>query len=296
MTAVLVRTPPPSVATLAALGRKEIRRHACHPAFIAGAALTAIMLTLYLTRRSDDVDAMVVYPASFLGLFGLMTGYWLTLSTQPAAEALDTTPAPAHLRTAALCLGTLVPFAAGVAAFAAIVAFQPVPLWTQHGIGTPDRIAMLVSQVVMSAVGGPLLGIAIARWVRAVWLPPVLFVGIELWIGTACGFASNFQNSTLVLLVRMFTPFTFFITATDYDTGEVWRGSPWFYLAWQVCLCALAVTVAMLRGADPVTRQRLRDTLLLVVALCALTYWLAVTGGPSHAMVIDYTGFRQPLL
>jgi hypothetical protein len=287
---------PPSAATLAALSRYEIRRYARHPLFLAGLALTALMLALYLVSRRTDVDALVVYPASYLGVFGVMIGYWLTLSTRHAAEALDATPTPAHLRTVALCVAAIVPFVAGVAALAVILAFQPMPDWMRHAVGTPDRIAMLTGQVVMSAVGGPLLGIAIARWIRAMWLPPVLFVGIVLWLGTAAGLASNYQNSTLILFVRMFTPFTYFITASAYDTGEVWRGSPWFYLAWQVCLCALAVTVAMLKGADPIIRRRLLDTLLLVVALCALTYWLAVTGGPSHATVVDYTGFTQPIL
>jgi hypothetical protein len=287
---------PPRGATLSALGRYEIRRYARHPVFLAGLAVTAVMVTLYLVSGRTDVDALVVYPASLLGVFGVMIGYWLTLSTQSAAEALDATPTPAHLRTAALCLSAAVPFVAGLATFAVILAFEPVPDWARHAIGTPDRVAMLLGQVVISAVGGPLLGIAIARWVRALWLPPVLFVLIELWCGTANGLASNYQNSTPILLVRMFTPFTFFITATDFDAGEVWRGSPWFFLAWQVSLCALAVTVAMLRDADPITRLRLRDTLLLVAACSALTYWLAVTGGPSHALMVDYTGFKQPIL
>jgi hypothetical protein len=292
----LVAAPSSNVVTLAALSRVEIRRYLRHPVFLLGLAATAVMLTVFLTRRSTDVDNLVTYPASFLGLFGVMTGYWLALSTQPTAEALDATPTPAHLRTAALSTAAVVPFVAGVVALVAIVAFQPVPLWTQRSVATPDRVTMLVAEVVMSAVGGPLLGVAVARWVRAVWLPPVLFVVIELWLGTAAGLASNFQNSTLVLLVRMFTPFTFFVTANGFDAGEVWRGSPWFYVAWQVCLCALAVTVAMLKDADPVTRRRLHDTLLVVVALCALTYWLAVTGGLSHAVLVDYTGFKQPIL
>jgi hypothetical protein len=91
--------------------------------------------------------------------------------------------------------------------------------------------------------------------------------------------------------MRLFAPFTFF-TASDQNAVETWRGSPWFFVGWQLCLCAVAVTVALLRGAEPGLRSRLTRLLIVILTVTALMYALTVTGGLGHA-VISHAGEAQ---
>lgn len=90
-------------------------------------------------------------------------------------------------------------------------------------------------------------------------------------------------------MLRFFAPFTFF-TLTDGPNGvDTWRGSPWFFVGWQLSLCAVAVTVALLRGADARLKRRLIRVLLAILAVSALMYALTVTGGWAHPDV-SYLG------
>jgi anaerobic C4-dicarboxylate transporter len=67
-------------------------------------------------------------------------------------------------------------------------------------------------------------------------------------------------------------------------------------LAWQLCLCALAVIIALLHHAEPEPRRRLIDALFVVVALTAASYALAVSGGLDHAVVTYPHESPQPIL
>jgi hypothetical protein len=160
--------------------------------------------------------------------------------------------------------------------------------WTEGAFTTTDRSAVLLSQVAIPALGGPLLGIALGRWVRAGWIAPAFFLIIVGWVMLANGLADTYRNSLPVLLMRMFAPFTFFTTWTGSGV-ETWRGSPVAFLGWQLCLCALAVTVALLRDTGRRRRRRLLVCLFVVGSLAVATWALAVTGGLHHA-VITYPG------
>jgi hypothetical protein len=144
----------------------------------------------------------------------------------------------------------------------------------------------------MPAVGGPLLGIALARWVRAPWVAPALFLIIVGWVLVADGLTVTYLNSTPALYLRMFAPFTFFTSA---DQGGVWswRGSPMAFLGWQLCLCGLAITVALLRDAEPRVRRRLTTSLVVLALLAAVCYTLAVTGGLPHPVFTYPSGSTQ---
>jgi len=106
--------------------------------------------------------------------------------------------------------------------------------------------------------------------------------------------AATHRSSEPVLLMRFFAPFTFF-TASNSDAVETWRGSPWFFVGWQLCLCAVAVTVALLRGAEPALRNRLTRVLIVALAAAALMYALTVTGGLGHAVISNPGMPPQPI-
>ncbi|HWM98761.1 MAG TPA: hypothetical protein VNO54_17105, partial [Streptosporangiaceae bacterium] len=92
------------------------------------------------------------------------------------------------------------------------------------------------------------------------------------------------QNSTFVAVLRLFAPFAFFTLHSDAGGVTAWRGSPWFFIGWQLALCAIAVLVALLRGAEGRTRSRIIRALAIAGVAAVIMLVLAVTGGFTHAV------------
>ena len=63
---------------------------------------------------------------------------------------------------------------------------------------------------------------------------------------------------------------------------EAWRGSPWFFIGWQLALCAIAVLVALLRGAEGRLRTRIIQALGLASLAALILLVLAAAGGFTH--------------
>ncbi len=57
-------------------------------------------------------------------------------------------------------------------------------------------------------------------------------------------------DSAPVAVLRLFAPFAFFTYVLNGGGVTTCRGSPWFFIGWQLALCAIAVLVALLRGAE----------------------------------------------
>ena len=114
---------PASLRTMAGI---EARRLARHPAFIVGAVLAfGILVLLFFIEENPhlgDLLSMPVIPAFFIGLTSLVATARLTRSTEATAEAIGTAPGTEGRRTAALALACLVPFAAGAAWIALLLA------------------------------------------------------------------------------------------------------------------------------------------------------------------------------
>ena len=206
-------------------------------------------------------------------------------------------PASPQLRTGALCLAALVPFAVGALTLAAILIFQqPAGPWIYGAFGPSDRFAMLAGQVPVAALGGPLLGIAAARWVRFVWALPVLVVLLAVWVVVVNTVAAIYRNLLAAVLLRMLTPYAYFLTLDQQPRQvETWQGSPWFFLGWQLSLCALAVTVALRRGAGPRWRRPMKVITAAIGLVAVAMYLLAATGGLDHAVVTRPDGTVIPL-
>ena len=78
-------------------------------------------------------------------------------------------------------------------------------------------------------------------------------------------------------MLRLFAPFALF-TFTDSDAGvTAWRGSPWFFIGWQLALCAIAVLVALLRGAEGRVRTRIIRALGIAGVAALILLVLAAT-------------------
>jgi hypothetical protein len=285
VTATLAAARPEAVAgraTLAALAARELRRFVANPVFLAGAALTA--LTLWDSGRTvvTEIDTTVPYPAIFLGGFGMMAAFWQTRSMRASDPVVGTTPTTLPMRTAALCTVAIVPFLCGVLSLVALWLYQPVAGdWVYGAFSPPARVAVLVAQMVLPVLGGPLLGVALGRWVRFPGAAFLLFLVLYGWVTLVTIVSLFHPGPTPNVLLRLLAPFAFF-TSTDTTTITTWRGSPWFFIGWQLALCAIAVLVALLRGADGRIRYTIVRALPIVAVVAVILLALAATGGFPH--------------
>ncbi len=85
-------------------------------------------------------------------------------------------------------------------------------------------------------------------------------------------------------MLRLFSPFAFFTHLSDSGGVTAWRGSPWFFIGWQLALCAIAVLVALLRGAEGPVRTRIIRALAITGVAAVILLVLAATGGFPRAL------------
>ena len=270
-------------ATFAALATRETRRFVLNPVFLFAVAITAWTIWAGRDPAVTDIDTVSSYPAIFLGGFGMMATFWLTRSMRASEPVVGVAPVTLPARTAALCAVAIVPLACGGLALLGFLHFHPVSGPAYGPFSMSARIAVLAGQIMVPALGGPLLGIALGRWVRFPGAAFVLFLILYGWVTLVTILALWHPDSAPVAVLRLFAPFAFF-TTTAGNTADVtaWRGSPWFFIGWQLALCAIAVLVALLRGAAGRVRFRIICALGIAGAAALIMLVLAATGGFTH--------------
>ena len=286
MTATLTFGPPEAAAgraTFAALAARETRRFVLNPVFLFAVAITVAALWAGPGTRVTEIDTFNPYPAIFFGGFGMLAAFWLTRSMRASEPVVGVTPVTLPARTAALCAVAIVPFACGCLALLRFVQLIPVGDAAYGPFSPSARIAVLVGQIVVPALGGPLLGVALGRWVRFPGAAFVLFLLLYGWVSLVTILSMSHPNSTLVAVLRLFAPFAFFTLHSDAGV-TAWRGSPWFFLGWQLALCAIAVLAALLRGAEGRARSRIIRALGIAGVAAVILLGLAATGGFPHAV------------
>ena len=287
MTATLTLGPPGAAvgrATFAALAVRETRRLVLNPVFLSAVAFIVYTLWAGPDTGLTEIDTANPYPAIFLGGFGMMATYWLTRSMRASEPVVGVTPVTMPARTAALCAVALVPFACACLALLRFVQLIPVSNALYGPFSPSARVAVLVGQMVVPALGGPLLGVALGRWVRFPGAAFVLFLIIYGWVSLVTIVTMSHPDSLPVAVLRLFSPFAFFSLHSDAGGVTAWRGSPWFFIGWQLALCAIAVLVALLRGAEGRTRSRIIRTLAIAGVAAVILLALAASGGFTHAV------------
>jgi hypothetical protein len=255
-----------------------------NPVFLFAVAITVYALWAGPDTRVTEIDTENPYPAIFLGGFGMMATYWLTRSMRASEPVVGVTPVTRSARTAALCATAIVPFACGCLALLRFVQLIPVSSPLYGPFSPSARVAVLVGQIVIPALGGPLLGVALGRWVRFPGAAFVLFLLLYGWVSLVTILSFSHPDSTPVAVLRLFAPFAYFTYAGNAGGVTAWRGSPWFFLGWQLALCAIAVLVALLRGAEGRVRTRVIRALAIAGVAAVILLVLAVTGGFAHAV------------
>jgi hypothetical protein len=178
-----------------------------------------------------------------------------------------------------------VPCICGILSLVAFRLYQPVAgEWVYGAFSQPARIAVLVGQMVLPALGGPLLGVALGRWVRFPGAAFVLFLLLYGWVSLVTIVGITHPDPAPNVVLHLFAPFAFFTSADNVAEVTTGRGSPWFFAGWQVALCAIALLVAVLRGAESRTRFAIVRALEIVLAVAVILLVLASVGGFAHAV------------
>ncbi len=262
---------------LFALARVEARRFARHPLFLFGTGTVAVLAVIQLVQKSGGGGspiAAVVVIAFLIGVFGFVVAHRLTTSMRRTADLAGTAPLGRQQRTAALCLACLVPFVVGCVATAFLLVTQIV--WTPVGIPASAHVASfrdesdlalvtaILAMAPLATLGGPLLGVAVARWApfRGSALVGVVTL---LFVCSAAAEAAHPWN--------LLAPWPILYEERAADSGAMttsWLlphiSQPWV-LGYVLCLCGLAVVAALLR--DRANRRQLLWT-GGVLAVCAV--------------------------
>ena len=286
MTAALEVSRPEAVArraTLVPLAARELRRFVLNPVFLFAVVMTLWVAWSRAGATVTEIDEVNGYPAVFLGGFGMMAAYWLSRSMRASEPVAGVTPVTRPARTAALCAVAIVPFLCGILALLGFLRTYPLSDAAYGPFSPSARIAVLVGQIVVPALGGPLLGVALGRWVRFPGAAFVLFLVIFGWVQLVTILTILRPDSAPIAVLRLFSPFAFFSLHADAGV-TAWRGSPWFFIGWQLALCAIAVLVALLRGAEGRVRTRIIRALAITGAAAVILLVLAATGGFTHAV------------
>jgi len=276
-------------STTRALVRKEITHYLRHPVFIVGALLLAAVSWLGATspddRASTSMDGLA--PGALLGLLGIVVMASLTKRSDRAAEAAGAVSVSQRTRTLALAGAVVVPVTCALAWFvSAVIGFQehpPAPDGVQFG-GVDDSYiyATMFAQGVMAAVGGPLLGLMIGRWLPRRGVAPVVMVLMVLVTIVMQGIFEWTRSW------RVVWPWTHFYGAMgvpgDSDRFMVLTGSPFLYVGYLVALCALGLLIALLRDPEADRRGLVRATVAVAAAAVVLLV-LTIVGGYDHTLV-----------
>ena len=271
-------------ATVLALARADARRYARHPLFLGAAALLLISMGDGVRQQEQNGSPLngALLVAFLLGVFGFVVAHRLTTSLGRTGDLAGTAPvgrAAAHhgptpgvpgAGRRRLCLHRL---HAGVDGDLAPVGVPD----TAHVAWFRDEsdlavLATLIALGPVAALGGPLLGVAVARWAP---FRGSALVGVVTLVFLSA-LPSGASNPW-----RLLTPWpALYDEHANTRTGQLIDSAlvPGFDHGWVVayllCLCGLAAVAALLR--DPPHRRLLLVT-GAALAVGAAASFLAAT-------------------
>lgn len=279
------------------LARHEIRSYATSPLFLIGLlGLTAVTLLSALGEDDGSSSTMnMIVPATLLGLFGMIVMAGQTRRSDRAAAAAGASPAGESRRTLALMAAIVVPLAAALVWFAislVVLRSSPPADWAvpfgPFGLG--DVQVVMFALGVVSAVGGPLLGLLVARWLPGrSWaaVAPVVVVLVTILL------QGNFEATWHW---RVIWPWTYWYGPLGWSNIESqvshWvalPGSPWMWLVYLCALCVLGGLVALFHDPES-DRARLRRLVVLVGMLALVALALTMFLGLDQAVVNPIPG------
>ena len=272
--------------TIRALARADAGRYARHPLFLLPCLVLLVAMVAQLVQRSGGgTDPMIatMTTAFLLGVFGFVVAHRLTTSLLRSHDLADTVPVDQQQRTVALCLACLVPFVVGT--FTAVFMVVTAAIWPPDGEPSSlpvawfgdypavDVLAILLAMGPLATLGGPLLGVAVARWApfrgSALLGVVVLVVATAMPASDSRGSGWRMASAWPVLVDEHVVDGKIISTTIIPDIEPVWA------LGWVACLSALAVVAALLR--DPGHRRPLLVAGGALATAAVACYLLALT-------------------
>jgi hypothetical protein len=276
---------PDSRSTLLSLARADARRYARHPLFVIPCLVIVGSAILDLVEHRGGTNPMVdtMTTAFLFGVFGFIVAHRLTTSLRRTSDLVGTVPVDQQMRTLSLCLACLVSAAAGTAC--AVYMLIANAIWPPEGIppGAPvtwfgdypavDVLATLLAMGPVATLGGPLLGVAVARWApfrgSAMLGVVVLVVATAIPASDERGGAERLASAWPILVDEHVVNGRNLSSTFVPDIEPVWA------LGWVLCLCGLAVVAALLR--DPGHRRQLLVAGGALTVAAAVCYLLALS-------------------
>lgn len=288
MTTTATATPP----VFRVLARQEVRNYLRSKLYWFGTAVLAVVaVTTYLSAsdaagRSGYASTTIdmIAPAALLGILGLIVMSGLTRRSDRAAAAAGTVAVPERTRTAALAVATVVPVATALAWFvSAVVVYRlhpPSPDTVPFPpFGDGHVLTAMFALGVVSALGGPLLGLLLARWLPRRGVTPLAVVVVVLVTILMQG---NFEATWHW---RVVWPWTYWYGPMGWNTGTghwvALPGSPLLWTAYLLTLCVLGLLVAVYH--DPESDRRRLRLLIAAAGVVAVGFLVLtmVTGLPE---------------
>jgi hypothetical protein len=291
MTALAMPEASSTATSVRALARYETWRLARHPLFVVVVLLSvAIVVTSPIDPNYGDADYRVTaegpntsldWPVaiSFLiGLGGLIAMNRLASSADRAGEVLDASPVPEWRRTVALCLACLLPASIGLVLTAYMAWFWLVdpPIHARGWSEFSDAELMAVlAPGVLACLGGPLLGVLVARWWRWPTAAAVTCVLLVLW----CAASITRGTTSLLTALGLSAPWN---TPLESFGDEAWRegGNLYLRVVYLATMCGLAAAGAIAHGTEGRLRRRLALVVGILAALALAVLVLATFTGP----------------
>jgi hypothetical protein len=276
-------------SNLGVLARQEIRNYLRHKLFWFGTALVLVLDVVILFNLDGDPGSSGSYmigPAALLGVLGLVVMYGLTRRSDRAAEAAGVVAVPERTRTLALAAATVVPLSVALVSYVvALVTWYvhpPADYVVPPGISSAFVFAQMFGDGVVCAVGGPILGLVLARYLPrrgTAAVASVLLVIVTILLqGSLTGGDQPY---------RVLWAWTYFLTQRSVD--GVWHmgtlpGNPFIWVLYLLTLCALGVVVAVRHDPES-DRVALTRAALALGALALVLGVLTMTVGFTEAVI-----------
>jgi hypothetical protein len=276
-------------STLGVLARQEIRNYLHHKLFWFGTALVILLDVVLLFDLGDDPGSSGSYmigPAAMLGVLGLVVMFGLTRRSDRAAEAAGVVAVPERTRTLALAAATVVPFSVALGSFVVAVTawylHPPADYVVPPGISDAFVHAEQFGDGVVCAIGGPILGLVLARYLPRRGVAPVASVLLVVVTIMLQGSLVGGEQPYRVLWV-----WTYFLTQRSVD-GE-WHmgtlpGNPFIWVLYLLVLCALGLVMALRHDLES-DRTSLTKVAVALTAVAVVLGVLTMTVGYTDAVL-----------
>jgi hypothetical protein len=284
------------------LARQEIGQYLRHKLFWFGAAVMVLADVTMLVGVFDENGSSAAYeivPGALLGLLGLVTTYGLTRRSDRAALAAGAVAVPERTRTLALVTAVVVvpgglAFLSWVVAVAGYYAHPPKAYVIPPGVSDAFVFAELFGDGVLCAVGGPLLGLLLARYLPRRGVP---VISVVVLVVVTILLQGNFAGGQPY---RVWWVWTYFLTQVAVLHGQpasgfssdpdrelfigTLPGNPYLWLVYLVLLCVLGVLVAVMHDQES-DRRVLRKAAAGVLVAAVLAGILTMTVGYTDMVI-----------